>query len=325
MKSLVFLAVLAAATPAFAQTPNPQAEALNEEGKKLYAEQKDYAGAAAKFQGAIALSPDARYYFNLCMSLDKQEKFDDALIACDEVYNRNPDAELQGKAGKRASQIRAKIRARQPVDPANPNPTPTPPVVEEPEPEPIDPGRNYKYSLGGQIGLWFPGGLGDDTYNGVGTAFKVDASLMLSQKLGLGLQLFAGASLVSGSREMSVWDAGAALYWTKKIAGPLYFSPLGGVSLVALFPEGPNGANQYASFGFHLEPALEIVVGGGTHSFRIVPLGIHYYLPPASNLKGDTSPQVFGLEDGGLTIGLSIGYGYRFTKDIMPGDIFGLE
>src|SRR5262245_51880432 len=64
----------AAPAPVHAQGASgldPRAEALNDSGKKLYLESRDYAAAAAKFRAAIAIRPDARYSYNLCAALEK--------------------------------------------------------------------------------------------------------------------------------------------------------------------------------------------------------------------------------------------------------------
>ena len=88
-------------------TPAVEAEALNQQGKDLY-KAKDYRGALAKFQAAIAIAPEGRYYFNVCAAHDQLGEKDAALAACAEVLKRNPTEELKVKAEKRIEAIRAK-------------------------------------------------------------------------------------------------------------------------------------------------------------------------------------------------------------------------
>lgn len=95
---LILTAALGVAAPsAHAQkTPQDRAEELNDEGKELY-RKGDYAGAANKFRQAVVLSPEGRFYFNLCFVLEKQGKLREALTACDAVNAENATAELVGK------------------------------------------------------------------------------------------------------------------------------------------------------------------------------------------------------------------------------------
>jgi hypothetical protein len=86
-----------------------RADGLNEEGKTLY-KNKDYMNAAAKFRQAIQLSPEARFYYNLCAALDLGNDLDGALAACGEVYTHGPSPELKGKTDERVKTIRAKRR-----------------------------------------------------------------------------------------------------------------------------------------------------------------------------------------------------------------------
>jgi tetratricopeptide (TPR) repeat protein len=120
------LALVCTAGAALAQ--NKKAEALNDEGKDLYSEGKDYEGAAAKFRQAIAIAPDARYYFNLCSALDKLDLYEQALQACDDVFQHKPKPELGQKTGKKAAEIRQRMKAAE-AEPPTAEPAPTAPPV----------------------------------------------------------------------------------------------------------------------------------------------------------------------------------------------------
>src|SRR5450432_4191837 len=133
--------------PALAGAPsaNARAEALNDEGKALYSEQKDYAAAAAKFHEALSIAPDARYYFNLCSAEDKLEHYELALEACDEVYNHDPKPELAEKTGKRAAEIHQRMRAAAAPKLKDPTPPVTPPPVTPGPPDPsLTPASPYE-------------------------------------------------------------------------------------------------------------------------------------------------------------------------------------
>ncbi|HEY4243612.1 MAG TPA: hypothetical protein VGM88_27555 [Kofleriaceae bacterium] len=88
-----------------AQSQAELASKLNDDGKALMY-QKDFAGASAKFREAVARVPEAKYFFNLCMSLYQDGHFDEALTACNAVPNNNASADQKDKADKLVGKIR---------------------------------------------------------------------------------------------------------------------------------------------------------------------------------------------------------------------------
>ena len=68
--SSLTIALLFVGSSAAAQSPVKQADALNNQGRKAFAA-KDYSRAAEAFRGAIALSDEGRFHFNLCYLHDK--------------------------------------------------------------------------------------------------------------------------------------------------------------------------------------------------------------------------------------------------------------
>lgn len=106
-----FAAVMAMASPAFAQSQQELAERDNEEGKELmYANR--YAEATAKFRSAVARVPEGKYFFNLCTSLFQEGKFGEALTACNAVSNTNVSPELRAKTDKLTGRIKAEAQAQ---------------------------------------------------------------------------------------------------------------------------------------------------------------------------------------------------------------------
>jgi hypothetical protein len=103
--------VLAASLAAFcagvahAESQAEIASKENEDGKQLMFQQK-YAEASAKFQDAVARVPEAKYFFNLCMSLYQEGKFGEALTACNSVDKNGADDALKGKAAKLGDKIK---------------------------------------------------------------------------------------------------------------------------------------------------------------------------------------------------------------------------
>ncbi len=91
----VALSLLAA--PALAQSPAKQADTLNEQGKAL-SRAKKYDQASDKFRQAIVLSPEGRFYLNLCMSLYQAGKIGEANTACRAVKDHGATGQQVGQA-----------------------------------------------------------------------------------------------------------------------------------------------------------------------------------------------------------------------------------
>lgn len=114
LRPVIFAAVAAALLVpapkiAIAQgTPAQRAEALNERGKQLFTESKDYAAAAAKFREAIVLDPQPKYYVNLCFALHLVGNNREALSNC-AIAEKNGDGEVVEKAQKLSSVIRERM------------------------------------------------------------------------------------------------------------------------------------------------------------------------------------------------------------------------
>ncbi len=96
-----------AARPVHAQ-PGGDAEALNDEGKRLFKEQR-YLEAYKRFKEATSISPQGKYYFNLCFSLNYLERFQEAIDACEQVEPNGADAPLLEKTRAVLQALRAKL------------------------------------------------------------------------------------------------------------------------------------------------------------------------------------------------------------------------
>jgi hypothetical protein len=109
--AIASLVILSAAGTARAQTPAQRANALNEEGRTLmFASPPKYADAAAKFRQAIVLSPEGRFYYNLCIALYSTGDFGNALMSCQAVGPNGADEHLQAKVDKLIVQVKAEMR-----------------------------------------------------------------------------------------------------------------------------------------------------------------------------------------------------------------------
>lgn len=144
-----------------------RAEALNGQGKERI-RQLDLEGAAEFFRQAIELSPDPRFYFNLCYTLEKSGKLVEAREACDAVAGTG-DARLESKAAQLSSKIDERLGPRPtvPVEPTGPEPEkPESGTVPPPPPPPEkakEPGPKTQY--GGAVGMSL-GSLGGSASSG---------------------------------------------------------------------------------------------------------------------------------------------------------------
>lgn len=76
------------------------AEALNEQGKEKL-RSADIPGALADFQRAVSLVADARYQYNVCLALEAQQQFENAIAACRHARTMNPEPRLIAKIDAR--------------------------------------------------------------------------------------------------------------------------------------------------------------------------------------------------------------------------------
>jgi hypothetical protein len=331
-RALAAVLLVASTSAALAQDAASRAEALNEQGKTLFSEKQDYAGAAAKFREAATVLPDSRYFYNLCAALERLRRYEEALNACDEVFAHEHRPELAQKTGAKAAAIRQAMRAAPPptTPPPAPGKDPPPPA---PAPPPLleveDPGApGYRWMLGGDLGLAVNTSVGLREYGRTGLALQLHAGVLLSQRLRLGLETyfhltnFPERDDVVVSEPMSIISVGAAGFWHKRLWRDLHVTPLAGLQLSALSVDSREGRQTYGTLGLRLEAALEWRFPGGRHVVRAAPFALRLYLPAGQIAGEETDAAVFGFDSGGATWAFTVGYSYRFEGPPLP---FSLE
>src|SRR5690349_5165631 len=111
------------ASTAVAQPTNAQrAEDLNNQGKAAM-KAKDFTTASDRFNQAILLSREGRFYYNLCVSLFFEGKLVDSLSACKAVETAGADSDLKDKTGAMIGKVKDEMR-KQGYDPDAPPPNP---------------------------------------------------------------------------------------------------------------------------------------------------------------------------------------------------------
>jgi hypothetical protein len=106
--------LVAVASPALGQqSPRQQADELNNQGKQFFAE-KRYEDAYGKFREAATLSPEARFFFNMCYALNFLERYQDAIQACEQVPAADgADPAIKEKTDRALASLREKLAAQQ--------------------------------------------------------------------------------------------------------------------------------------------------------------------------------------------------------------------
>jgi tetratricopeptide (TPR) repeat protein len=312
---------LAQTMPASAPAaPNPQAEALNDQGKTLFSDKKDYAAAADKFQQAIAIQPEARYFYNLCFAFEKEEQYEKAVEACDDVFTHNPPAALGDKAGQKSAEIRSLMKEKG-QEPPPPPPNVPPPSSQPVAPPPAAPVEDaYKWAVGGELGLAIRAGLGNANLNGAGLGAHAYADLMLSKRLGAQIMIGAAAISGKGNEDLVINDYGLGIYGNIKLAHHLYVTPLAGVNLSFQAPFA-DGSTAFFAIGARLRAELDILLNS-SDVITIAPEYTEYF--GASKLVGTDAPSIYGLDKAGGIFSISIGYTRRSTSVFTAANL-GLE
>ena len=337
---VVSLALAAAGGPeARAQSAaQQQAERLNEEGKALFAE-KRYEEAYGKFRDAAGLSAEGRFFFNQCYALNFLERYADAISACEQVRPAGGDASLQAKADRALVSLREKLAAQN-AGGAPPQPQPPAPSGPAPAgPDPFlatqaagEPGA-YAWSLGVQLDMFANGGIGHvgDThiYAPGGAMLRLFGNFIVSDAHRLGIQGYAGFGGLPPHKDdnpdgegLAMVDLGAALFMHRRLGGNLYMTPLGGLHVAVQQPQ--ELSQGYVGLGARGELAFAWIFGqAGEHAFAVTP-GINIYFPSKGEVDG-VDAEVYGFDKTRTTVGVGIGYTYRFSTPFGSTPLITLE
>jgi hypothetical protein len=117
------LVVIASLFPALAhaQSAAERANALNNEGKAIFAQgasaspdeaRRLYEQALVMFNQAVRLSPEGRFYFNVCYTLNFLERYEEAIRACEQVEPSGADEKLIEKSRQALASLRQKRAAQ---------------------------------------------------------------------------------------------------------------------------------------------------------------------------------------------------------------------
>ncbi len=337
---------------AHAQNQPDQAEALNQEGKALFKEEKFFE-ASKKFRRAIEINPSSRYYFNLCFALNILERYQDALVQCEQVRNHNPDPKLTQKTDGLIFELRKRVPAsQQPLPPnngnggfqppSNPNPnTGGNPGVGtnvssgfQPPPGPAfvqqNANRDYKWSLGAELGYLRNLGLGENILGknfGDGLQLKVVSNFLFSSSSRFGSRGFLNIAALTASdtnvisdEPLTIIDLGGGLFYDIPIIRNLVVTPFAGVHVGFLQPDGDAG-DVLLAVGYRFEATVSFLLGDrGQHAITLTPTYAAY-----TGAQDEFTAAEFGLDNGGDTFSFNVGYTIRFDTPFGANPILNLE
>ena len=362
LAAIIFTLALLVPLTATAQTSAAERAAqLNEEGKKLWTEQDDLPGAVKKFRQATVLSPEGRYYFNLCYALHQLGRYRDALTACEAVEPNTSDAGLVEKTNVVLDDLRQRLPpetapppdtypdpddAQDPAtgDPQDPNDYQDPDYQDpdyqdgdqgygsEPPPGPLPglqeaagPTDDYAWSLGGELGF-VANGLGDDDrYGGAGGILKLQASFMWLSEQRIGVQPYLHISQI-GSAADTATMSGEALQIID--IGGAIFKHFSYRNMYLTPLVGAHVSGLQAELGF--EPVVKVGLRAE--------VGVAWLLGESRNHVISVTPTLnvysattgveaidSSLVDGGVTLALTAGYTLRFTTPFSRTTLITLE
>jgi hypothetical protein len=344
------LALLFAAAPptALAQNNPQEAERLNDEGKRLFSD-KQYEEAYGKFREAATLSPEGRFFFNMCYALNFLERYEEAIDACEQVEAAGGDQALRDKTQRALVSLREKQAARQaqagPGDPTEPDGDPgagdpgtAPPSGPPAGPDPFITGEaagpidSYTWSVGGELGvlgnLMGENDLGEMPYASGGLGVRLFANFVLSEAQRFGVQGSLGFGFLGPTDEnefdepLGMADIGGGVFWHLPIAQHIYATPLAGLHLGVQQPQ--ELSQGFISFGARGELALSYVFGpAGEHAVSLTP-AINVYFPAAGSIEG-RAPEEYGFDKTRATFALNAGYSFRFSTPFGTTPLITLE
>ena len=318
----------------FAQTKVKQADALNKIAKKQFDAGK-YDAAIKSFQRAIRLSPEARFYFNLCYTHDKagdkkskrpkvqQKHYRAGMSACRHVAEAGASTPLQVRTNKLMGSLWEKIKLK-PDEPATV--TGKQPPMKAGTRGPRDP--KARSSLGTRPARVIPKSqrpyewaLGVELVGGGAALGNLDEQELALIKASVGLpltnkaawEIYAQYSLVSGNfdENFHVSDVGAGVRWASSIGNSNWMVSLGaGLHNSVLIPENQSEGGFILTAGVFSDAGLVWLLGKtGQHGIRLGAM-LNVYVPGVGTLDKEST----GLDSIGSTYGFIVGYTRRFLR-----------
>jgi hypothetical protein len=362
--ALPLLFVLGLPEPAAAQSAAERAAQLNEEGKKLWQEKGDVAAAAEKFRQATLLSPEGRYYFNLCYSLHQIGRYSEALTACRAVEPNGAPADVLEKTRIVIEDLEKRVPPEEQNGDGTPpdgtgegdpdqggyedgtgeggedgtgqdypppdgtagyeNPPGGPPAPLPGLEKTAPPTDEYSWSVGGDIGLVGASVGRPNYYAGAAGTLKLNASFIVVPKLHVGIQGYLGVTQLAADEaeaNLSIVDIGGALF--KHIRRErFYVTPLVGAHITGMQPDNAPEQGLF-SVGLRAELAFSWILGPLRNHVLSVTPAINIYTPASGATEEDAA--IYGLDEGGATIGLTVGYTLRFMEPFGQTPLIILE
>ena len=340
-------AALLASAPGALYAQESQAEALNNAGKALFKE-KRYLDAYRKFAAAAELQPEGRFYFNVCFTLNYLERYSEAIDACERVAPSGADAELLEKTETVLKALREKVGSTdsEPSSDAGGAPPPgagdgatEPPVgpeaavADDPFVLAEDPAGGYEWAVGGELTGFGNLGIGRtdgrETYESGGGGIRAFANFLLLKDRGVGAQAFIGfndlaASSDSFSDERLFWlDIGGGVFLHRSLTDSITWAPQVGAQLAFQKPD-TSSEQVLIALGLRADVTVAYTFGSSQeHAITAAP-ALTLYTGSVGG-AGEIDAASYGLDGPSATLGLSVGYQYRFSTPFAAIPLITLE
>jgi hypothetical protein len=357
---LVFVFLLGSPEPAAAQSAAERAAQVNAEGKKLWKEKNDLPGAVEKFRQATMLSPEGRYYFNLCYALHQLGQYREALTACRAVETNGADPDVLEKAAVVIEDLEKRVPPDEGTgEPGTGEGTGEPGMGEGTgEPGTGEPGQGtgepgygqgypegqgpgyppaplpgleqaapptdeYSWSLGADLGFAAASVGRADFYGGTAATLKLNASFMVLPQRNIGAQGYIGVTSIAAG---NMTDAtGLSIV---DFGGALFmhlrrerFYLTPLVGAQISVMQPDSGLEDFpATLGLRGELAFSWILGMTRKHVLSVTPGLNLY---AAAEQADVA--LYGLDEPSLTMGVTVGYTLRFMEPFGTGPLIILE
>tara|TARA_R110002096_G_scaffold77896_7_gene183285 strand:+ start:17416 stop:18600 length:1185 start_codon:yes stop_codon:yes gene_type:complete len=281
--------LMASPTPSVAQ-PAKEADEHNTAGKELFKERR-YLEAYRRFKQAAALSPEGRFYFNICFSLNYLERFQEAIDACEAVEPNGADAALLEKTAAVLEALRAKVPATPPPNTGTP--------VDPNTGTPVDP--NTGTAIDPNTGTPTDPNTGTPVDPNTGQPIDPNAGTPTGPNAG---QPSTGPATVPGLDPFAQKKATGEYAWALGVtASPLANLGLGDTEDFSVYAGGGFGLNIFANFMYKAEQQIGLQAYLGfanlppeddvfTDPLNIIDIGGAVYKHIPINDKFDITPLV---------------------------------
>jgi hypothetical protein len=134
---------------------------------------------------------------------------------------------------------------------------------------------------------------------------------------------FTGIGAAEYSDRLEIFDLGAAVFQHRQINNNLMWTPLVGAHFALMRPGELVEGSSVVTAGLRLDASVSWLFGSQHQHALSVGFGLNLYLPASDS--DSISAADYGLDEAGVTAGLTLGYAMRFSTPFGQTPIITLE